>query len=136
LGGEPAFREKIPPGGTGILLQGGVQPTLPMRFHENLVGHIRTVFPHLHIHAFSAPEIWYLAKLEKLPLRRVLERLIAAGLDSIPGGGADDLGSIMLEENAVAATGTRHRMSQGDMERIIRGAGFNPRQRRTLYEPL
>jgi cyclic dehypoxanthinyl futalosine synthase len=42
----------------------------------------------------------------------------------------------MLEENVVYAAGAQYRMSQGDMERIIRGAGYEPRQRRTLYEPL
>ena len=50
--------------------------------------------------------------------------------------GADDLGSIMLEENVVAAAGVKFRMTQGDMERTIRDAGLTPRQRRTLYEPL
>ena len=50
--------------------------------------------------------------------------------------GADDLGSIMLEENVVAAAGVQFQMTQGDMERTIRGAGLEPRQRRTLYEPL
>jgi cyclic dehypoxanthinyl futalosine synthase len=50
--------------------------------------------------------------------------------------GADDLGSIMLEENVVAAAGASYRMSQADMERVILGAGYRPRQRRTLYEPL
>ena len=50
--------------------------------------------------------------------------------------GADDLGSIMLEENVVAAAGTQYRMSQGEMERMIRETGYEPRQRRTLYEPL
>ena len=50
--------------------------------------------------------------------------------------GADDLGSIMLEENVVAAAGAQYRMTQGDMERVIRDAGYTPRQRRTLYEEL
>jgi cyclic dehypoxanthinyl futalosine synthase len=50
--------------------------------------------------------------------------------------GADDLGSIMLEENVVAAAGTRYQMTQAEMERVIQEAGFVPRQRRTLYEPL
>ncbi len=50
--------------------------------------------------------------------------------------GADDLGSIMLEENVVAAAGAQHRMTQADMERLIDEAGYEPRQRRTLYEPL
>jgi cyclic dehypoxanthinyl futalosine synthase len=50
--------------------------------------------------------------------------------------GADDLGSIMLEENVVAAAGVEHRMTRDDMERVIRAAGYQPRQRRTLYEEL
>jgi len=41
----------------------------------------------------------------------------------------------MLEENVVASAGVQYRMSQGEMERVIRETGFNPRQRRTLYEP-
>jgi len=49
--------------------------------------------------------------------------------------GADDLGSIMLEENVVASAGVKFRMTQGDKERTIREAGLTPRQRRTLYEP-
>ena len=50
--------------------------------------------------------------------------------------GADDLGSIMLEENVVAAAGAQYRMTQSEMERVIQEAGYSPRQRRTLYEPL
>ena len=50
--------------------------------------------------------------------------------------GADDLGSIMLEENVVAAAGANYRMTQAEMERLISDAGFVPRQRRSLYEPL
>ena len=260
--------ETVAAGGTGILLQGGVHPELRMAYYEDLLGDLKRTFPQIHLHAFSVPEIWYLSKLEKMPVREVIEKLIAAGLDSIPGGGAeiledetrrriwsrakasteqwlgvhevahelglrttatmmfgvgeptsartahllgvrdlqdatggftafipwtfqdqstdlegevetsggfdylrtlaisrlaldnvdhiqgswvtqgakighlslffgaDDLGSIMLEENVVAAAGAQFRMSQGDMERTIRGAGYEPRQRRTLYEPL
>ena len=260
--------ETVAAGGTGILLQGGVHPDLRISYYESLLVDLKKTFPQVHLHAFSVPEIWYLAKLERLAVREVLERLIAAGLDSIPGGGAeiledvtrrriwsrakasarqwldvhreahdlglrttatmmfgvgeptaarithllgvrrlqdhsggftafipwtfqepgtdledevdpsgghdylrtlaisrlaldnidhvqgswvtqgpkigqvsllfgaDDLGSIMLEENVVAAAGTRYCMAQPDMERIIRDAGFTPRQRRTLYEPL
>jgi cyclic dehypoxanthinyl futalosine synthase len=50
--------------------------------------------------------------------------------------GADDLGSIMLEENVVAAAGAQFGMTQSGMEHVIRSAGFTPRQRRTLYEEL
>ena len=260
--------ETVASGGTGILLQGGVHPDLRIDFYEDLLRKLKSRFPQIHLHAFSAPEIWYIAKREKMPVREVLLRLVAAGLDSVPGGGAeiledatrrriwsrakastdqwlevhreahalglrttatmmfgvgepyaarvahlaavrnlqdesggftafipwtfqdentelegeveraggfdylrtlaisrlaldnfdhvqgswvtqgpkmgqvsllfgaDDLGSIMLEENVVAAAGAQHRMTQGDIERVISGAGFEPRQRRTLYEPL
>jgi cyclic dehypoxanthinyl futalosine synthase len=260
--------ETVAAGGTGILLQGGVHPQLRLEYYEDLLRRLKRTFPQVHLHAFSVPEIWFVAKREKRSVREVLERLIAAGLDSIPGGGAeiledatrarilsrakaptdtwlavhreahdlglrttatmmfgvgephdarvahllgvralqddtggftafipwtfqdantalegevepsggydylrtlaisrlaldnvdhvqgswvtqgqkigqvslffgaDDLGSIMLEENVVAAAGAQHRMTQTDMERIIRGAGYRPRQRRTLYERL
>jgi len=260
--------ETVACGGTGILLQGGVHPQLRLSYYESLLADLKRTFPQIHLHAFSVPEIWFLAKLEKMPVREVLGRLVTAGLDSIPGGGAeileddtrrqiwsrakastdqwlgvhreahhlglrttatmmfgvgeptsarvshflgvrdlqddtggftafipwtyqdsgtdlegevepsggfdylktlaisrlaldnidhvqgswvtqgpkigqvslffgaDDLGSIMLEENVVAAAGAQYRMSQSDMERVILGAGYTPRQRRTLYEPL
>lgn len=260
--------ETVAAGGTGILLQGGVHPSLTLHDYEELLRRLKASFPQIHLHAFSVPEIWYVAKVEKLPVEVVIGRMIDAGLESIPGGGAeiledatrariwsrakapsavwldvhrvahdlelrttgtmmfgvgepysarvehlvglralqdstdgftafipwtfqdentelegevlpsggvdylrtlaisrlaldnidhiqgswvtqgakvgqvsqffgaDDLGSIMLEENVVAAAGAQFRMSQGDMERMILGAGRNPRQRRTLYEPL
>jgi cyclic dehypoxanthinyl futalosine synthase len=260
--------ETVASGGTGILLQGGVHPELRISYYEKLLADLKKTFPQIHLHAFSVPEIWYLAKIEKMPVREVLGRLVASGLDSIPGGGAeiledetrrqiwsrakastdqwlgvhreahdlglrttatmmfgvgepkearvthllgvrdlqqdtggftafipwtfqdagtdlegevlpsggydylrtlaisrlaldnidhvqgswvtqgqkvgqvslffgaDDLGSIMLEENVVAAAGAQYRMTQGEMERTIREAGYTPRQRRTLYEPL
>ncbi|OYV94182.1 MAG: dehypoxanthine futalosine cyclase [Acidobacteria bacterium 21-70-11] len=260
--------ETIAAGGTGILLQGGVHPALRIDFYEGLLRQLKAAFPAVHLHAFSAPEVWYIAKVERLPLPEVIARLRAAGLESIPGGGAevledetrkriwsrakastsqwlevhreahrqgmrttatmmfgvgepyaarvehflrvrelqdstggftafipwtfqeentalageapvsggfdylrtlaisrlaldnvrhvqgswvtqgskigqlslffgaDDLGSIMLEENVVAAAGTRNHMTREEMERIIADAGFTPRQRRTLYEPM
>jgi cyclic dehypoxanthinyl futalosine synthase len=260
--------ETVAAGGTGILLQGGVHPDLGIDFYEDLLRKLKKSFPQIHLHAFSVPEIWFVAKIEKMPVREVISRLMDAGLQSIPGGGAeiledatrrriwsrakasteqwlgvhreahevglrttatmmfgvgepfsarihhflgvrdlqdatggftafipwtfqdsstdlegevepsggcdylrtlaisrlafdnithvqgswvtqglkvgqlslyfggDDLGSIMLEENVVAAAGTSHRMGLSDMERVIRGVGYEPRQRRTLYEPL
>jgi len=260
--------ETVASGGTGILLQGGVHPDLRMEFYEDLLRQLKTSFPEVHLHAFSVPEIWFLAKVEKLHVTEVISRLMAAGLESIPGGGAeiledetrrrilsrakastsqwlevhgaahdlglrttatmmfgvgepiaarvehfigvrdlqdrtggftafipwtfqdqstdlegevesaggfdylrtlaiarlafdnidhvqgswvtqgskigqlslffgaDDLGSIMLEENVVAAAGVQFQMTQSDMERTIREAGLKPRQRRTLYETL
>jgi cyclic dehypoxanthinyl futalosine synthase len=260
--------ETVANGGTGILLQGGVHPGLKLEDYEDLLRRLRTTFPSVHLHAFSVPEIWYVAKAENRPVDEVIRRMMDAGLQSIPGGGAeiledetrkriwsrakaptdtwlgvhrtahdlglrttatmmfgvgentaarvhhllgvrdvqdatggftafipwtfqdantdlegevtpsggydylrtlaiarlaldnvehvqgswvtqgpkigqvslffgaDDLGSIMLEENVVAAAGAEFRMTQGDMERTIQGAGLLARQRRTLYEPL
>ena len=260
--------ETVAAGGTGILLQGGVHPALRLTYYEDLLRRLKETFPQIHLHAFSAPEVWYVAKLERMPVREVVRRLMEAGLDSIPGGGAeiledetrrriwsrakastaqwlnvhreahllglrttatmmfgvgepysarvdhlmatrdlqdetggftafipwtfqeentdlegevataggyeylrtlaisrlaldnivhvqgswvtqgakigqvslffgaDDLGSIMLEENVVAAAGAQHRMTQTDMERVISEAGRRPRQRRTLHDPL
>jgi cyclic dehypoxanthinyl futalosine synthase len=251
--------------GTGILLQGGVHPDLPISYYEELVGEIRASYPEIHVHAFSPPEIKFIAKKERLSFFDVIARLKAAGLMSIPGGGAellsdeirkavaaypkatadewidimrqahghdlrtsatmmfgmgetlaarvehlqrvrdlqdetggftafigwtfqqehtdlpdvstatadeylknlavsrlfldnighiqaswvtqgkkigqlalrfgaDDMGSIMIEENVVAAAGTSYSMSQEEMERLIHSAGYEPRQRTNLYE--
>ncbi len=50
--------------------------------------------------------------------------------------GADDMGSIMIEENVVSAAGTSHQMTQDEMEHLITAAGYTPRQRTNLYERL
>ncbi len=260
------IQETIDLGGTGVLLQGGVHAELPFTFYEEMFRFIRTNFPTIHLHALSAPEVYFLQKITKLPMRDVISRLRDAGLQSIPGGGAeiledsvrkriwsltkaptekwvdvhesahalgmrttatmmfgvgetyaqrvahfqvvrdlqdrtggftawipwtfqrentaldekvdeaggfeylktlavsrlfldnirhiqgswvtqgskigqvslsfgaDDLGSIMIEENVVYAAGARNRMTQDEMRRIIADAGYEPVQRRTLYD--
>ena len=260
------IQETIDLGGTGVLLQGGVHAGLPFTFYEEMFRFIRTNFPTIHLHALSAPEVYFLQKLTKQPMRDVISRLRDAGLQSIPGGGAeiledsvrkriwsltkaptekwvevhesahsigmrttatmmfgvgetcadrvehfrvvrdlqdrtggftawipwtfqkentvldgkveesggfdylktlavsrlyldnirhvqgswvtqgpkigqvslsfgaDDLGSIMIEENVVYAAGARNRMTQEEMRRLISDAGYEPVQRRTLYD--
>jgi cyclic dehypoxanthinyl futalosine synthase len=76
-------------GGTGVLLQGGLNPELPLTYYEDLVGIIRR--SGLQVHGFSPPEIIFLAKQNGLSVAEVLQRLISAGLSSIPGGGAEIL---------------------------------------------
>ncbi len=251
--------------GTGILMQGGVHPDLGIGYYEDLLTFIRETYPAIHLHAFSPPEIKFIAKKERMSFYEVIARLKAAGLQSIPGGGAeilndavrkevaaypkcsaeewidvmrqahnnglrssatmmygmgegleariehiqrvrdlqdetdgftafiswtfqhdntdmpqvpetlpieylrtlavtrlffdnirhfqtswvtqgkkigqaalgfgaDDMGSIMIEENVVSAAGTAYKMSQEEMERLITSAGFEPRQRTNLYE--
>ena len=242
-----------------------MHPDLPLSYYEELLGFIREAYPEIHLHAFSPPEIKFIARKERLSFFQVIERLKAAGLMSIPGGGAellsddirrevaahpkasadewidimrqahanglrtsatmmygmgealearvehlqrvrdlqdetggftafiswtfqhdhtelehipeifaheylktlavsrlfidsidhfqtswvtqgkkigqlglsfgaDDMGSIMIEENVVSAAGTSYRMSQDEMEHLIESAGYRPRQRTNLYE--
>ncbi len=85
------IEETLALGGTQILLQGGLHPDLPLSFYEEMLTKIKKRFPSLHLHAFSPPEICHLAQISGLGVREVLERLIQAGLDSIPGGGAEIL---------------------------------------------
>ncbi|HEX2251645.1 MAG TPA: cyclic dehypoxanthinyl futalosine synthase [Thermoanaerobaculia bacterium] len=251
--------------GTGVLMQGGVHPDLPLSYYEELLAYLAERYPAIHLHAFSPPEIKFIARKERMSFYDVIARLKAAGLRSIPGGGAeilsdeirkqvaaypkaspeewidvmrqahanglrttatmmygmgeplearvehlqrvrdlqdetggftafiswtfqhdntdmpevpetlpveylrtlavtrlffdniqhfqtswvtqgkkigqtalhfgaDDMGSIMIEENVVSAAGTSYHMSQEEMERLIRQAGFEPRQRTNLYE--
>ena len=261
------IEETLALNGTGILLQGGVHPDLTLSFYEDLLSYIREKYTAIHLHAFSPPEVRFIAKKERLSFFEVIARLKKAGLMSIPGGGAellsdavrkevlaytkvsadewievmrqahandlrtsatmmygmgepleariehlqrvrdlqdetggftafiswtfqhehtdmqdvpetfaheylktlavsrlfldniqhlqsswvtqgkkigqlglmfgaDDMGSIMIEENVVSAAGTSYRMSQDEMEHLIASAGFSPRQRTNLYERL
>ncbi|MEJ2079453.1 MAG: cyclic dehypoxanthinyl futalosine synthase [Acidobacteriota bacterium] len=93
LSKEEIFRkieETLALGGTGILMQGGMNPNLRIDYYEDLLRSIRERYD-IHLHCFSPPEIVVLAKLSKLSVREAIRRLIAAGLDSIPGGGAEIL---------------------------------------------
>ena len=86
-------------GGTEILIQGGLNPALRLDYFESLFGAIKASFP-VHIHGLSPVEIIYLAKLSQLSERECLARLKAAGLDSIPGAGAEILVEAVREEIA------------------------------------
>ncbi|MEX2315600.1 MAG: cyclic dehypoxanthinyl futalosine synthase [Pirellulales bacterium] len=83
--------ETIELGGEQILMQGGLHPEFKLEWYEELLHDIRARFPQINIHAFSPPEIYHFTKVSKLTLRTVLARLQAAGLGSLPGGGAEIL---------------------------------------------
>jgi cyclic dehypoxanthinyl futalosine synthase len=78
-------------GGNQILLQGGLHPDYKLEWYEEMLGDIKNRFPQVNIHGFSPPELYHFTKVSKLSIRTVLERLKAAGLGSIPGGGAEIL---------------------------------------------
>src|ERR1700733_13821548 len=93
-------QETIDLGGTGILFQGGLHPDLKIEWYEDLLRAIKAKF-NIWCHCFSAPEITNIAEVSGLSLRDTIARLRDAGLDSIPGGGAEIL------DDAV-----RHRISR------------------------
>ncbi|OGQ86612.1 MAG: dehypoxanthine futalosine cyclase [Deltaproteobacteria bacterium RIFOXYD12_FULL_56_24] len=96
LGGK--IEETKALGGTQILLQGGLHPDKPLEFYEEM---LRFIKGHgIHIHGFSPPEVCHFASLSGLPVREILIRLQQAGLDSIPGGGAEILCDRVRRETA------------------------------------
>ncbi len=78
-------------GGDQLLLQGGMHPKLGIAFYEELFRELKRRYPTLRLHALGAPEVAHIAKVSGLSTRQTLERLVAAGLDSLPGAGAEIL---------------------------------------------
>ncbi|MDE3180715.1 MAG: dehypoxanthine futalosine cyclase [Acidobacteriota bacterium] len=83
--------ETIALGGAGILMQGGLHPDLKMDYYTGLLSAIKARYPRLHLHCFSAPEILNIAEICEMSVEEVILRLKDAGLDSIPGAGAEIL---------------------------------------------
>ena len=94
LGFDEIFRkidETIAVGGNQFLLQGGHNPDLPLAWYEDLFRSVKTRYPAFKLHALSPPEVIHISRLSQLPVPTVIDRLVSAGLDSIPGGGAEIL---------------------------------------------
>jgi len=85
------IRELTAIGGRQVLFQGGLHPTWPLERYVGMLEEIKGAFPDVHVHGFSPPEVVHLARQSGLSLRGVLTRLRHAGLDSLPGGGAEIL---------------------------------------------
>ncbi len=85
------IEETIALGGDQALMQGGLHPSFKLEWYEDLLRDLKKRYPRFNLHAFSPPEIWHFHKLNKIPLREVLQRLKDAGLGSLPGGGGEIL---------------------------------------------
>lgn len=85
------IEETVALGGNQILMQGGLHPKFKIDWYEELLSDIKSHFPQVNIHGFSPPEIHHFTKLNNMSLEEVLGRLKAAGLGSLPGGGAEIL---------------------------------------------
>lgn len=94
LGFDEIFRkieETRTVGGEQLLLQGGHNPDLPLAWYEDLFRAVKARYPGFRLHALSPPEVIHLSRLSGQSVAHVVDRLVAAGLDSIPGGGAEIL---------------------------------------------
>ena len=89
------YKEKIERmlalGGDQLLLQGGLHPKLGIDFYEELFSTLKSLYPQVRLHALGAPEVAHIARISGLTTLDTLKRLIAAGLDSLPGAGAEIL---------------------------------------------
>ena len=83
--------ETVALGGNQILMQGGLHPKFKIEWYEDLLRDIKAKFPQVNVHGCSPRELHHFTKVNNMALREVLERLKAAGLGSIPGGGAEIL---------------------------------------------
>jgi cyclic dehypoxanthinyl futalosine synthase len=89
------YKEKIEEtfrlGGEQLLLQGGHHPELGLRFYADTFKELKSLYPNLKLHALGPPEIAHISKLEGMSHTEVLKELMSAGLDSLPGAGAEIL---------------------------------------------
>jgi aminodeoxyfutalosine synthase len=76
-------------GATEFHIVGGLHPDLPFNYFLDLIRGLKERFPHIHLKAFTMVEVGYFARITKLSIRETLERLKQAGVDSLPGGGAE-----------------------------------------------
>jgi cyclic dehypoxanthinyl futalosine synthase len=98
---EEIFRkveETLQLGGSGILMQGGLHPDLPLEWYEELLRELKQRYG-IHLHCFSPPEVYAFTQLYQMSTEEVLSRLKDAGLDSIPGGGAEILVDDVRKKN-------------------------------------
>jgi cyclic dehypoxanthinyl futalosine synthase len=130
--------EMLELGGTGVLLQGGLHPDLRVEYYETLLRSLKQRYPQVHLHCFSAPEILCIAEVSGLSVRDTIARLQDAGLDSIPGGGAEILDDeIRARISRLKCTSdewenmhrTAHALGMRTTATMMFGCGEEPRHR-------
>ena len=101
-------QELVDHGGTQLLMQGGLHPTLRLEWFEELFRNLRERFPQVQIHSLSPAEVIHLARQSGISMENCLRRLQAAGLASVPGGGAEILVDAVRQEISPNKIGWRH----------------------------
>ena len=130
-------------GGTGVLMQGGIHPDLKIDWFENLFCGIKQRFPNIWLHCLSASEVLAIAEYSDLDLRTTIARLRDAGLDSIPGGGAEILDDDVRKriarlkcrtEDWVSVHRTAHQLGMRTTATMMFGVGETFDQRINHFE--
>lgn len=85
------IEEMLALGGDQLLLQGGLHPKLEIKFYEELFCTLKSLYPQVKLHALGPPEVAHIARISGITAEEVLERLVDAGLESLPGAGAEIL---------------------------------------------
>lgn len=127
-------RDGIELGINEIHMVGGLNPACDLNYYEEIIRSVKKEFPHIHLKAMTAVEIEYLANLEGITYKQTLERLIAAGLGSMPGGGAEIFDEDVRERMAVSKTpapvwleihGVAHELGLKTTATMLTGIGEN-----------
>ncbi len=117
-------------GGNQVLLQGGLHPNFTIEYYEKLFRELKAINPLLKLNALGPPEVWHIARISKIGIIETLERLVAAGLDSLPGAGAEILDDRIRKIISLAKPGTSawcevmreaHRMGLGSTATMVYG---------------
>jgi len=88
---QEKIEQMIELGGSQLLLQGGMHPHYGLKFYTDLFSELKRKYPTVKLHALGPPEVVHIARKERRSYREVLEKLVEAGLDSLPGAGAEIL---------------------------------------------
>jgi cyclic dehypoxanthinyl futalosine synthase len=135
--------ETVEMGGTGVLMQGGIHPDLKIDWFERLFTGIKQRFPQIWLHCLSASEVLAIAEYSELSLRDTIMRLRDAGLDSIPGGGAEILDDDVRKriarlkcrtEDWVSVHRTAHELGMRTTATMMFGVGETVEQRVNHFE--
>ena len=139
------IRETVELGGTGVLMQGGLHPDLKIDWHEKMLSGIKQRFPKVHLHCYSASEVIAIAEYSGLSIRDTIVRLRDAGLDSIPGGGAEILDDEVrykiarlkcLTEDWINVHRTAHQLGMRTTATMMFGVGENIENRVNHFQRL
>jgi len=129
------LKELVSVGGTQVLLQGGLNENIQLDYYFDLIARMRKDFSNLAIHAFSPPEISFIAENNSLSVEELLKELILRGLSSIPGGGAEILSDEVrskISPNKISASRwievmeTAHNLGLNTTATMVIGMGEKP----------